>query len=77
MMPIGLGKEFTARDEETVKGLLERAYGPMTPTKETLGNGPCIIIPLKISRAELDLSVLCPTSSAVSATVCALLLPDI
>lgn len=41
MMPIGLGKEFTARDEETVKGLLERAYGPMTPTKETLGNGPC------------------------------------
>ena len=41
MMPIGLGNEFTARDEETVKGLLERAYGPMTPTKETLGNGPC------------------------------------
>ena len=72
MMPIGLGKEFTARDEETVKGLLERAYGP-TP-EETFEMDPAIIIiPLKISRAELDLSVLCPTSSAVSATVCALL----
>ena len=41
MMPIGLGKGFPVRDEETVKGILERAYGPMTPTAETLGNGPC------------------------------------
>lgn len=41
MMPIGLGKGFTARDEETVKELLEGAFGPMTPAKETLGNGPC------------------------------------
>ena len=41
MMPIGLGKEFTARGEEQVKAILEKEYGPMTPTKETLGNGPC------------------------------------
>lgn len=41
MMPIGLGKEFLARDEETVKRILEKAYGSMTPAKEILGNGPC------------------------------------
>lgn len=41
MMPIGLGKEFTAKNEETVKELLEKTYGPMRPTQETLGNGPC------------------------------------
>ncbi|MGO4945254.1 GTP 3',8-cyclase MoaA [Blautia sp. Sow4_E7] len=41
MMPIGLGKEFTARGEEQIKVVLERAYGSMTPTGERLGNGPC------------------------------------
>lgn len=41
MMPIGLGKGFTARGEEQIKTLLEKEYGSMNPTKETLGNGPC------------------------------------
>ena len=41
MMPIGLGKEFTARGEEQIKAVLESAYGSMTPTGERLGNGPC------------------------------------
>lgn len=41
MMPIGLGKEFAARGEEQIKALLEKEYGEMIPTKETLGNGPC------------------------------------
>ena len=41
MMPIGLGKEFTARGEEQIKVVLERAYGSMTPTGERLGYGPC------------------------------------
>lgn len=41
MMPIGLGREFTARGEDRIKTLLEKEYGQMTPTKESLGNGPC------------------------------------
>ena len=41
MMPIGLGREFAARGEEQIKALLEKEYGEMIPTKETLGNGPC------------------------------------
>ena len=41
MMPIGLGREFTARDEKSVKDILEKAYGPLTPVSEILGNGPC------------------------------------
>ena len=41
MMPIGLGKEFTARGEEQIKAVLEKEYGLMTPTEEKLGNGPC------------------------------------
>ena len=41
MRPIGLGKEFAARGEEQIKALLEKEYGEMIPTKETLGNGPC------------------------------------
>ena len=41
MMPIGLGKNFTPRNEASIKALLEKAYGRMTPTEETLGNGPC------------------------------------
>ena len=41
MMPIGLGKEFTARGEEQIKAVLEKEYGLMTLTEEKLGNGPC------------------------------------
>ena len=41
MMPIGLGKEFTARNEKSVKDILEKTYGPLTPVSEILGNGPC------------------------------------
>ena len=41
MMPIGLGKEFTARGEEQIKSVLEKEYGSMSPTEEKLGNGPC------------------------------------
>ena len=41
MMPIGLGREFTARDENSVKDILEKTYGPLTPVSEILGNGPC------------------------------------
>ena len=41
MMPIGLGREFTARDEKSVKDILEKIYGPLTPVSEILGNGPC------------------------------------
>ncbi len=41
MMPIGLGKDFTARDENSVKEILEKTYGSLTPVSEVLGNGPC------------------------------------
>lgn len=41
MMPIGLGKDFTARDENSVKEILEKTYGILTPVSEILGNGPC------------------------------------
>ena len=41
MMPIGLGKDFTARDENSVKKILEKKYGILTPVSEILGNGPC------------------------------------
>lgn len=41
MMPIGLGKDFTARDENSVKEILEKKYGTLTPVSEILGNGPC------------------------------------
>ena len=41
MMPIGLGMDFAARDEKSVKDILEKTYGPLTPVSEILGNGPC------------------------------------
>ena len=41
MMPIGLGRQFTARGEEQIKQMLEKAYGKMTSVCEILGNGPC------------------------------------
>lgn len=41
MMPIGYGKEFPFQDEESIKAVLEEAYGMMEPVKERYGNGPC------------------------------------
>ncbi|MDO5424602.1 MAG: GTP 3',8-cyclase MoaA [Eubacteriales bacterium] len=41
MMPIGYGKQFPFQDEESIKTVLEEAYGPMMPTAERFGNGPC------------------------------------
>lgn len=40
LMPIGMGKELAGSDEETLKTIISRAYGPMTPYEEILGNGP-------------------------------------
>ncbi|MCL1791025.1 MAG: GTP 3',8-cyclase MoaA [Peptococcaceae bacterium] len=40
MMPIGLGKQFPRVEPETVRGILEDAYGTMTPYRGKLGNGP-------------------------------------
>lgn len=41
MMPIGYGKKFPFQDEESIKAVLEEAYGPMTRIAERFGNGPC------------------------------------
>lgn len=41
MMPIGYGRQFPFQDEESIKAVLEEAYGTMTPTSEKFGNGPC------------------------------------
>lgn len=41
IMPIGLGKQFTAKGEAWVKDILEKNYGPMILSKESYGNGPC------------------------------------
>lgn len=40
MMPIGLGKNFTCRNEDEIKAVLERAYGPMENCPVKMGNGP-------------------------------------
>ena len=41
MMPIGYGKKFPFQDEESIKAVLEEAYGSMTLIEERFGNGPC------------------------------------
>ncbi|MDO4299071.1 MAG: GTP 3',8-cyclase MoaA [Lachnospiraceae bacterium] len=41
MMPIGYGKQFPFQDEESIKGVLKDAYGPLIPVTERFGNGPC------------------------------------
>lgn len=41
MMPIGFGKQFPFQDEESIKAVLEEAYGPMHAVNERYGNGPC------------------------------------
>lgn len=40
LMPIGMGKELSGCDEESLKAIISREYGPMIPCEETLGNGP-------------------------------------
>ena len=37
MMPIGYGKQFPFQDEESIKTVLEEAYGPMHAVKERYG----------------------------------------
>jgi cyclic pyranopterin phosphate synthase len=39
-MPIGCGGKKTLWDEASLRDVLEKAYGPMTPTQEHPGNGP-------------------------------------
>ena len=41
MMPIGFGKDFHFLSQEDICRSLEEVYGPMTPYKKCLGNGPC------------------------------------
>lgn len=40
LMPIGNGADYHPCNEEYIKGLLEEAYGSMTPLKKAMGNGP-------------------------------------
>ena len=41
MMPVGLGSTYTALQEDDIRRRLEKKFGPFTPVKEKLGNGPC------------------------------------
>ena len=41
IMPIGYGKQFEFHNEESIREVLEKEYGPFTPCGEVLGNGPC------------------------------------
>ncbi|MDO4454836.1 MAG: GTP 3',8-cyclase MoaA [Eubacteriales bacterium] len=41
MMPIGLGRQNRGRNEEEIKQLLQRMYGPYREVREKIGNGPC------------------------------------
>lgn len=40
MMPVGYGKNFPFCGEESIRTVLEAAYGPMVPCKAQYGNGP-------------------------------------
>lgn len=40
MMPVGYGKGFPLCDEESIRTVLEAAYGSMVPCKQQYGNGP-------------------------------------
>lgn len=42
MMPIGNGKEFGAVYQQEIIDELEKAYGPLKPYHERLGNGPAV-----------------------------------
>ncbi|MEG1396243.1 MAG: GTP 3',8-cyclase MoaA [Oscillospiraceae bacterium] len=41
LMPIGLGSAIPHPDEAAVRGILEKAYGPLSPCHHAVGNGPC------------------------------------
>ena len=47
MMPIGYGKQFDLWGEDDVRRILEETYGPMTPCRESYGNGPCHYFSIK------------------------------
>lgn len=47
LMPIGLGQEMNGYEENTVRELLESAYGAMVPFLEPLGNGPGVYYSLE------------------------------
>ncbi len=40
VMPIGMGRELKGLKEEEIKDLISEKYGPLTPYKASLGNGP-------------------------------------
>lgn len=67
MMPIGLGKEFTAR-----RGTDKGCSGEGIRVNDTDGRETwkwhIIIIPWRSLQAGSDLSVLCPTNSVTAAT---------
>lgn len=42
IMPIGMGKKYTAITQEEIKKILEAQFGYMEPVKETMGNGPAV-----------------------------------
>ena len=41
MMPIGMGKTMAPLGDAQVRAILEKAFGPLAPCGEKLGNGPC------------------------------------
>ncbi len=41
LMPIGLGRALGGCTEEDISAVLEREYGPLTPSEGVYGNGPC------------------------------------
>ncbi|MCF0132826.1 MAG: GTP 3',8-cyclase MoaA [Blautia sp.] len=41
IMPIGYGKKYHFRSEDSVVQALEKEYGVLHPVEERLGNGPC------------------------------------
>lgn len=47
LMPIGIGKNMHGYEEERLKEILEQTYGPLTPYREPLGNGPCVYYSLE------------------------------
>lgn len=42
MMPIGNGKEFGAVYQQEIIGELQKAYGPLKPCHQKMGNGPAV-----------------------------------
>lgn len=42
IMPIGMAGAYEGISQDEVKAAIEKAYGPMTPAGEVLGNGPAV-----------------------------------